>query len=281
MNRGLTPDELVHKVIFPPCLENYKPYLRQYYGTVKHCIRDIYYGYFQSELCLGAFQIPIPQKEQSKRLVRLMGGRNTVLEEAKKAYEDGDYQWTAELATYLIRIDHIDMDARNIKAAAFRNLGYTQMNINWRNWYLTSAMELDGSLDMETAHKMPGQKFASPDVVKALPAGVIIEALTIRLIAEQTFEVHLTMEFQIADTNEEYAIEIRRGVAQFHEYLPEKVDVKLGMSRRFLNENILNISNVKNGVDSGDIKVEGKWTDVESFFSYFELEPFPIWLTIR
>ena len=65
---------------------------------------------------------------------------------------------------------------RNIKAAAFRNLGYAQMNINWRNWYLTSAMELDESLDMETAHKMPGQKFASPDVVKALPAGVIIES---------------------------------------------------------------------------------------------------------
>ncbi len=281
MNRGLTPDELVHKVTFPPHLENYKPYLRQYYGTVKHCVRDIYYGY------LGWFQgdpvalDPIPKKKQSKRLVRLMGGRNTVLKEAKKVYENGDYQWAAELATYLIRIDHNDRDARNIKAAAFRNLGYAQMNINWRNWYLTSAMELDGSLDMESAHKLPGQKFASPDVVKALPAGVIIEALTLRLIAEQTFDAQLTMGFQITEADENYAIEIRRGVAQFHEYLPEKVDVKLKMSRSFLNENILNILNIKNGVNSGDVTVEGKWTNVERFFNYFELEPFPIWLTIR
>jgi alkyl sulfatase BDS1-like metallo-beta-lactamase superfamily hydrolase len=210
-----------------------------------------------------------------------MGGRDTVLQEAEKVYGDGDFQWSAELATHIIRIDPEDMGARNIKAAAFRNLGYAQMNINWRNWYLTSAMELDGSLDMESAHKLPGQKFTSPDVVKALPAGVAIEALTIRLIAEQTLDVHLTMGFQITDTNENYAIEIRRGVAQFHDRLPEKLDVKLEMKRSFLNENILDASSVKNGVNAGDIKVEGEWTDVEHFFNCFELEPFPIWLTIR
>lgn len=281
MNRGLTPNELAQKVAFPPHLENYKPYLRQYYGTIKHCVRDIYYGY------LGWFQgdpltlDPIPEKEQSTRLVELMGGRDTVLQEAEKVYNEGDLQWAAELATHLIRIDHSDMAARNIKAASFRNLGYAQMNINWRNWYLTSAMELDGSLDMESAHKLPGQKFASPDVVKALPAGVTIEAMTIRLIAEQTLDVHLTMGFQIIDTDEEYAIEIRRSVAQFHECLPEKVDVKLEMKRSFLNENILDITSVKNEVDSGDIKVVGEWKDVERFFGCFELEPFPIWLTIR
>jgi alkyl sulfatase BDS1-like metallo-beta-lactamase superfamily hydrolase len=281
MNRGLTPDELAHKVAFPPHLENYKPYLRQYYGTVKHCVRDIYHGY------LGWFQgdpvalDPVPQNERSKRLVELMGGRDTVLREAQKAHEDGDFQWAAELATYLIRTDRDDMESRNIKAAAFRNLGYAQMNINWRNWYLTSAMELDGSLNMESAHKLPGQKFASPDVVKALPAGVTIEALTIRLIAEETYDVHLTMGFQIADMNEEYAMEIRKGVAQFHDRLPEEVDVMLSMNRRFLNENLLHVSDVRKGVESGDITIRGKWADVERFFACFELEPFPIWLTVR
>ncbi|MGX9080136.1 alkyl sulfatase dimerization domain-containing protein, partial [Klebsiella pneumoniae] len=50
MNKGLTPDELVEKVKLPPHLAGYTPYLREYYGTVKHSVRQIYNGY------LGWFQ---------------------------------------------------------------------------------------------------------------------------------------------------------------------------------------------------------------------------------
>ena len=45
MNKGLTPDELAEAVAFPPYLAEYKPYLREYYGTVKHSSRQIYAGY--------------------------------------------------------------------------------------------------------------------------------------------------------------------------------------------------------------------------------------------
>ena len=62
--------------------------------------------------------------------------------------------------------------------------------------------------------KMPGQKFASPDVVKALPAGVIIEALTLKLIAEKTIDVHLIMGIQFSDSDESYALEFRKGMFQ-------------------------------------------------------------------
>ena len=68
------------------------------------------------------------------------------MEAARNAYKEQDYQWAAELASYLIRVDAGNMEARNIKAAAFRQLGYASMNINWRNWYLTSALELEAGL---------------------------------------------------------------------------------------------------------------------------------------
>lgn len=142
MNKGLTPDELVEKVKLPPHLAGYTPYLREYYGTVKHSVRQIYNGY------LGWFQgdpvslDPLPPKDKAERLIALMGGREKLLLAAGEAYLKGDYQWAAELSSFAIQIDNEDKLARDIKARRFRKLGYASMNINWRNWYLMSAMEL-------------------------------------------------------------------------------------------------------------------------------------------
>ena len=105
------------------------------------------------------------------------------------AYQERDYQWAAELASYLVRVDNDDMAARTVKAAAFRQLGYASMNINWRNWYLTSALELEGRLDtLETAKKM-ANIFMPPDILAEMPVEVSIDAWTTRLKAEQTLTV--------------------------------------------------------------------------------------------
>jgi len=143
MNQGFTPDELVRMITLPGHLARH-PWLGEFYGTVKHAIREIYQGE------LGWFNgdpttlDPIPPVESASRHVKLMGGRDKVVQEAAEALKSGDCQWAAELATYVIRIDNEDSEACRIKAEALRQLGYQTININWRNWYLTSAQELGG-----------------------------------------------------------------------------------------------------------------------------------------
>jgi alkyl sulfatase BDS1-like metallo-beta-lactamase superfamily hydrolase len=271
MNKGLTPDELANTVKFPPHLANFKPYLREYYGTVKHSVRQIYQGY------LGWFEgdpvelDPVPRLESARRHVALMGGRDRVLAEARKAYESGDWQWAAELATYLIRIDHNDREARQVKANAFRKLGYAQMNINWRNWYLMSARELEGALDLAQLSKAIAQVFSSPDLVAAFPARAWVEGFTIRLKAEQTNDVKMTMGFVFPDVNESYALEIRRGVAQFHEQMPEKTDATLTLNKGTLNRVLLQQIKFQDAVIAGEIRISsGTTAVVQRFFSYFE-----------
>ncbi len=39
---------------------------------------------------------------------------------ARKAVDDGEYTWAAEILTNVIRIDHDDMEARRLKAEAYR-----------------------------------------------------------------------------------------------------------------------------------------------------------------
>lgn len=124
MNKGYTPDELVEVVALPPHLAEH-PWLGEYYGTVKHAVRQIYVGY------LGWFQAdpwaldPLPRMERANRYVELMGGRDAVIKAAREAVDDGEHTWAAEILTNVIRIDHNDMEARRLKAEAYRKFAYS------------------------------------------------------------------------------------------------------------------------------------------------------------
>jgi len=156
MDQGFTPDELVSKVILPDYLltnlkslqpampaPNMDPqdYLREFYGSVRQGVREIYFGY------LGWFPgdpvdlNPTPPVETAAGYIALIG-KDKLQAEAQKALADKHYQWAAELATILIRANHEDIAARKVKAAAFRQLATQVTNPNWRNWYITAADEL-------------------------------------------------------------------------------------------------------------------------------------------
>ena len=158
MNKGYTPEQLVEVVKLPPHLAEHL-WLGEYYGTVKHAVRNIYNGY------LGWYQAdpwaldPMPYMERASSYVELMGGRDAVVAAAEKAITNGKYTWAAKILTNVIRVDNDDMEARRLKAEAYRQFAYTLVNVNWRNWTLTAVAELDGEVDLSG-----GFEFTSADV---------------------------------------------------------------------------------------------------------------------
>ena len=270
MNKGLTPDELAQQVKLPPHLFKYAPYLRQYYGTVKQAVRQVYAGY------LGWYEgdpvalDPLPPVEKAGRLIDLMGGGENVMEAARNAYKEQDYQWAAELASYLIRVDTDNMEARNVKASAFRRLGYASMNINWRNWYLTSALELEGRLDtLETAKKM-ADIFTPPDILAEMPVDVSINTWTTRLKAEETLSVNSSLGFEFPDLDETYGLTIRRGVCQFDANPGNSMDMILTMTKPVFNQVVSGSTTIEEAVAQGVIKLTGNLDDLKQFLAYFE-----------
>lgn len=270
MNKGFTPDELAQKIKLPPHLFDYAPYLRQYYGTVKQAVRQIYAGY------LGWYEgdpvelDPLPAKVKASRLVELMGGVGKVYETALAAYEGRDYQWAAELASYLVRVDENDMDARAIKAAAFRQLGYASMNINWRNWYLTSAMELEGKLDTLNTVKNMANVFMSPDILAQMPVSVSLNTWSSRLKAEQALSVNKSLGFEFPDLNETYGLTIRRGVCQFDVNPENNMDMVLSMTKPVFDEVVSGTTTIEEAVVKGKIGLTGNMAELRQFLGYFE-----------
>ena len=284
MNKGLTPDELVEKVKLPPHLAGYTPYLREYYGTVKHSVRQIYNGY------LGWFQgdpvdlDPTPPKASAERLMALMGGRDKLLLEAGNAYLKGEYQWAAELASYAIRVDNEDALARDIKARSFRKLGYASMNINWRNWYLMSAMELEGKFNGDDIKQRSADMRAvllSPAMVKNFTPQIFLQNWITRVDPDKANDVSLTLGFTFPDINEQWALEVRRGVAELHRGIPEGTALQLTMDKTFMETLLTGESGLLKGVLLGDVQVQGNLLDIKTFLACFDFNEEPFGLTVR
>ena len=265
INKGYAPDEIAEIVAMPARLRDH-PWLGEYYGSYKHAIPAIYAGY------LGWYQgdpvalDPTPRAERASRFVAMMGGRETLLRHARDALDDGDTQWAAELSTLAVRADRTDDEARRLKADALRRWAYAQKNATWRNWGLTAALELEGALDLAAG----GMVLGSPEQVRGFPLAAILNVMTVRLISEACWETHLRVAFETADSGESCALEIRRGVCQFHETPPPECDATARFDRLFLLDWVFGRTTFEEAIAADRVSVEGDAGAVSEFLAKFE-----------
>jgi alkyl sulfatase BDS1-like metallo-beta-lactamase superfamily hydrolase len=212
MNKGLPPDELARAVRLPKHLAEERPWGREFYGTVKHSVRNIYNGYVGWFAGDPVDLDPTPRDKYSTRVIALMGGHDKVLAASEQALKAGDAQFSAELSSLLVHAATGDTQAQHLQAAAFRKLGYAQISANWRNYYLVSAMELDGQLP--SAPYLKGASEMLGGAYKGLPASNQVAALPSRLRAEATLDQDMVVGVRYTDVKDEFRLHLRRGVLE-------------------------------------------------------------------
>lgn len=278
INKGYTMDELKEKFQdVPDYLENGE-FSAEMYGTLEHIAPQIYAGY------VGYFNgdpieyKPTPRVEYARRTIELMGGRDAVLDAARRAFDEDDPQWAAELTTFLVRVDHDDWDARQLKAAAFRKLGYAELNTTWRSWFLTAAMELDGSLDL-------GQRVQQFRWVLAAPSSLnLADAMAnhrYRVDADKAGATHITIGLDMTDTDERITLELRNSVLLLHEGLDASADAVLSMERQTLNAIESGEGSYAAAIADGRIAVTGDAGAAVEFWTYLDDDIFADRLVLR
>lgn len=257
MNQGHTPPEMADIIKLPGYLitdlEKLRPampspdmnpldYLLPFYGSVPQAVRELYFGY------VGWFEadptglMPNAPNDLAARYVNMMGGRDKVLAAAREAFERGnqtqdkaEWQWAAELLTQLVRINHSDREARLLKAESLKKMaqpansnpeewhdwGITSTDPNWRNWYLTSAIELNLPNGKHLPAILGG--LTSPDIQAALPPGAWVNSWTMRLNTDKSvnaapisvgFEFPPTPGYESEGT-QRYVLNLRKAVSEF------------------------------------------------------------------
>ncbi|MGF1722491.1 MBL fold metallo-hydrolase [Vibrio kyushuensis] len=258
INNGSTGEDLIRDITLPAHLEGH-PFLGDFYGSIRHAAKQVFTGE------LGWFDgdpttlNPIHSSEASVRYVEMVGGVDNMMEFAMDAAKSGDYQWAAELATHAIRVDTEDMGPRDFKAEMMRELAYAETNNNWRNWYLTAAVELDGTIDRSLKFPM-----SAPDLFETYSEGQLVGAMRFNLSAERTANDHYTIAFNFGET--QHALEVRRGVAQFHEDFSGDAKATVNISRELFIGVLLGQVDFVESAQAGLITVDGDAATVPTFF---------------
>lgn len=274
LNAGLTATEIAEQLTLPKTLHDFLN-VRGYYGTVSHNVKAVYQHYIGWFDGHPANLNPLPPVEAAKAYVELAGGADKLLASAQKAFDAGNFRWSAEILKHAVYADSKNKAAAELLARSLEQLGYAAESAPWRNFYLSGALELrtgppQSGISLSTFIEMlehtPTERFlermaASIDGAKAAGAG----GLKINLV--------------FSDRPESHVLAIENGVLH-HRVAPPANDANatLTLSKAFFLRMMTGQAGAKDLLLSDQVKVSGSTLDLAKFLAMIEKAPgnFPI-----
>lgn len=259
MNKGYTIEDVGRMVKVPESLAG-EWYNSGFYGTVIHNAKAVYQRY------LGWYNgNPVDlnklwPEDSAKKYVDYMGGEDSVVEKARKSFENGEYQWVAEVMKQVIYANPTNREAKLLCADALEQLGYIAESGPWRNEYLMGAQELRlGIIPIQ------GQ-FISEDVLNNMDLKDILYILSIRLDGLKAGDLDDKINFVIPDRQEVALTEVKRGIFRYlNDELASDAAVTVTMPKEVLYE----LATTNNELDTSKIIVEG---DIEKWNTFLSLQ---------
>ena len=212
INLGYTSEEIANMIQLPPQLDRVW-YTRQYYGTVAHNSRAVYQKYMGFYDANPVNLKPLPISESAKKWVEYLKDTDEVLRKAKKDFDNGEYQWVAEITNILVFADPNNKAARLLCADALEQLGYQAESGTWRNVYLSAALELR----MGNQAQYSKDAVSSGDAQKSISAKSMLQYMAIMLNREKMQGENFKMNISVTDTKQQFGVNIVDGVMLIYE----------------------------------------------------------------
>lgn len=205
MNQGMTGTEIAETIQLPPALEN-AWHARGYYGSVSHNVKAIYQRYMGWYDGNPANLWQHPPVESGRRYLDYMGGADAVVARARDSFAEGDFRWVAEVLSHVVFAEPEHVEARDLLADTFEQLGYGAENGTWRCAYLSGAHEL-----RHGGFGTPATT-ASPDLFAQLTPEQWFDALAIRVDGPRAWAERLSIDVTLTDLGETHRLSLGNGV---------------------------------------------------------------------
>ena len=207
INQGYTEAEIANMIQLPEAMEKVW-YTRQYYGTVSHNAKAVYAKYMGWYDANPVHLLELTPTEEAKKLVQYLGDTNRVLEMAKQDYDNGEYQWVAQITNTLVFADPENLAARYLCADALEQLGYQAESGAWRNAYLMGAAELRKGNLSGLARTASGLTATMGEMTIAM----LLDYIAIMSDANAAQNDDLTLNLTVTDVNEQFYVTRKNGV---------------------------------------------------------------------
>ena len=211
INQGYTSDEISNMIKLPEELQK-SWYTRQYYGTVAHNSKAVYQKYMGWYDANPVNLNPLEPTESAKKWVEYMGNVDEVLRRAKEDFDNGEYQWVAEVTNTIVYADPGNMAARLLCADALEQLGYQAESGTWRNAYLKAAQELR----REEASGMLAAT-SSGDMQRNMSSDMIFDYFSIVLDKNALAGENFKINFVLTDVEEKHVLHFKNGALLVYE----------------------------------------------------------------
>ena len=272
-NKGETMVEIAEQMQLPDSLARSFAN-RGYYGTVNHNAKaqyQLYFGWFSG----NPSQLhELPPVEESRKFVEYAGGADAVIARAKADYAAGNYRWVATALNHVVFAEPANKAARDMLADTLTQMGYQAESGPWRNFYLSGAKELrDGVVRTATPDA------ASPDMIRALPLGIYLDYLAVRLNHPKAAGADIALNFILPDVNQTFTLTVTNGVMNYTTGRQNAgADATVTMNRSLLDDINLGQTRLVDAMQAGQVQVDGNQDKVVEFIGL--LDSFDFWFNI-
>ena len=263
-NEGLTPLEIAEQIKLPASLQQTFSN-RGYYGTLRHNSRAVYQAY------LGWFDgnpanlNPLPPSQAGIKYVELVGGAGALLDRANEAYARSEYRWAAELLNHLVMAQPAHVQARELLAQTYDQLGYQAESGPWRDVYLSGAFEL-----RHGAVKKGIDIAIMEDILRQTPVQRFFDSMAVKLNGPDAEGVVLSVNIVFTDTGESYLLSIENSVLHHRSSTIETAaDAMMKISHDLFIRMLIGQAGLRDTLFSDELEVEGSIIDMLRFFSLF------------
>ena len=260
MNEGLYPDQIAGLIKLPEHIAK-SPYLYEFYGTVRWSVKSIFNGY------LGWFNgnpselDPLSRKERAIRISKLAGGDQMLLEQLYSAVKKEDMQWALELSDHLITLDYFVDEVKDLRKKALIYEGSRSSNPNKRNYFLTSALELNEDFESNILIER------TEELLEQISINTLFNVLSVRFNPELTNkELTACFDFSSGITKN---IDIRNDVAVVSDIKKKECDLYIKTDEIEFKKILVGFESPVSSIASGKIEVIGGSTLFLQFLSMF------------
>ncbi len=273
-NQGYVPVEIAEMIELPEVQQETWS-SRGYYGTMSHNVKatyDLYLGWFDGN---PANLHKLPPVESSTKYVEMMGGAEKVLDEAKAAFDRGEYRWVAELVNHVVFADPTNREAQLLQADTLEQMGYQAESGPWRGFYLSGAEELRNGVNPNAGTSNKG----GLEVLKVIELEALFDFLGIHLDASRAAGKMIILNWVFTDKPTEndqnkFITTLENSVVNHTEgeQSPD-AEATITISSETLGQILLGDTDIQVAIDDGKIEIDGSVLRVIEFFSLLELFP--------
>lgn len=200
------------------------------------------------------------------KYIELAGGEANALKNAQDAYSKAEYRWAAEVLKYVVFNNPANVQAKDLLAKTYRQLGYSAGAATWRNFYLSGAQELQGFTPLKSTSGRLG-------LLIHTPTERFLEAMATNLDVENLKNENQCMNLVLTDTQENFSLRIENSVMLFDKYENDRLPTNcptLKLTKLLYLQLITGGADASKVLVSKDSEVKGNPLKIGKFFSLFK-----------